>query len=68
MFLPTINEPILFVVKSGQLSLGYRTVPDGVVHHGFFDGKQWISERLETEEIGRTKMYHTEQIQGWCYK
>ena len=59
---------MLFIVKPGQQSFGYRTVPDGIVHHGIFDGKQWISERLETEQIGRAKMYHTEQIQDWWYK
>lgn len=68
MLLPIVDKPILFIIKPGELSFGYREALDGVVHHGVFDGKQWISERLETERIGRAKMYRTEQIQDWWHE
>jgi hypothetical protein len=65
--LPEINLPIRFRVKPGELSFGYRDVPLDSTHQGYFDGNQWVSEKLVGENIGRVKLYRTGQIEMWQY-
>jgi hypothetical protein len=66
--LPLPHSKVVFRVYPGSESFGYRTVPDGILHKGIYNGDYWISERLEGETLGRAKMYHTNQIQDWQYQ
>lgn len=65
--LPEIDKPIKFRTKPGELSFGGRDIPHDSVHQGCYDGRQWLSENLVGEIIGRVKMYHTNQIDIWWY-